>query len=91
LVDCVGVIGIDFGVVIEFVDCVLLGKLVSIVDEVICVFEVYDYMIVFEVSECFFWDFCDDYVELVKEWVYGELGDLVIVLVRVVFVIVLYV
>jgi len=39
LVDCVGVIGIDFGVVIEFVDCVLLGKLVSIVDEVICVFE----------------------------------------------------
>jgi valyl-tRNA synthetase len=62
------------GAITAPVDRGLVTRLASLVTEATSDLEEYNYTRALERTEQFFWDFCDNYLELVKARRYGDLG-----------------
>jgi valyl-tRNA synthetase len=56
-------------------DAAMLGRLASVVAEATSGLDGYDHARALEVTESFFWSYCDDYLELVKTRAYGDASE----------------
>jgi valyl-tRNA synthetase len=60
------------GVVREPLDASMLAGVSTVVTAATEAFQAYDHTAALNATEEFFWSYCDDYIELVKERAYGE-------------------
>jgi len=63
------------GAVTEALDLDMLHDLARVIEEATAAYEGFDHARALEVTESFFWSFCDDYLELVKNRAYGDPAD----------------
>jgi len=59
----------------EPLDAAMLGRLARVIGQCTASLESYDHAGALAAAEDFFWFFCDDYLELVKDRAYGERGE----------------
>jgi valyl-tRNA synthetase len=65
----------DGGALSEPLDIDMLHQLAGVINEATKSYEAFDHARALEVTESFFWTFCDDYLELVKERAYRDASD----------------
>jgi valyl-tRNA synthetase len=69
------VVSTDLSVLTNPLDRALLAQLADVVRQSTKAFENYDYARALQITESFFWQFTDDYVELIKDRAYGAAGE----------------